>query len=122
MNKHKQRLGQAGENIARDLMKKKGFSVLAQNYKKTYGELDLVLVKENLISFVEVKTRVSSSFLSSSLINQKKISSIILTAKKFMAEYGLKSSDYVFRFDIALIHLVNSSFTVKYIENAFCGA
>ena len=52
----KQVIGALGENKAVEFLKKKGFSVLARNYRKPWGEIDIVAKKGTNVYFVEVKT------------------------------------------------------------------
>jgi len=48
--------GDIGERIAATFLKKRGFTVIETNYKKKWGELDIVGSYNNIIHFVEVKT------------------------------------------------------------------
>lgn len=50
-------VGADGESIALMHYLKKGYRLLARNIHSRFGELDLVLEKENTVVFVEVKTR-----------------------------------------------------------------
>ncbi len=52
----KQRLGNIGETEACNYLQKLGFSILTRNYRKPWGEIDIVAQKGNKIHFVEVKT------------------------------------------------------------------
>lgn len=58
-------LGVLGEKIASKYLEKKGYKVLGQNYSPRFvsgplrGEVDIIAKKDNIISFVEVKTLVS---------------------------------------------------------------
>jgi len=49
-------LGDFGEKIARDYLKKKRYKILAKNFKRKWGEIDIVAKKKRKIIFVEVKT------------------------------------------------------------------
>ena len=51
-------LGQKGEELARDYLRRQGYRILAQNFRTRFGEIDLIATKEGLIIFVEVKTRI----------------------------------------------------------------
>jgi putative endonuclease len=51
-----------GEDIASNFLKKKGFEVVCRNYRKKWGELDIVAEKDNVIHFIEVKTVSRKSF------------------------------------------------------------
>lgn len=52
----KQIIGQKGEDEAVKYLKAKGFYVLDRNYRKPWGELDIVAKKGEWLYFVEVKT------------------------------------------------------------------
>jgi len=57
----RQSLGHLGESIAAAFLEKKGYTILGKNWRTPYGEIDLIAKENNVISFVEVKTRASSS-------------------------------------------------------------
>ena len=48
--------GQVGEKIAADYLKKKGYLILQMNFRKPWGEIDIIAEKAGTIRFVEVKT------------------------------------------------------------------
>lgn len=52
----KRKLGDIGENIACEFLKKRGFEIIERNYSKKWGEIDIITKKGNLIRFIEVKT------------------------------------------------------------------
>ena len=52
----KRRLGDIGENIGCDFLKKRGFEILERNYLKKWGEIDIVAKKDGIIRFIEVKS------------------------------------------------------------------
>jgi len=60
----RKKLGQIGEKIAEDFLKRKGYKILDKNYfvKSVFGpktgEIDIVAKKDDTISFVEVKSLV----------------------------------------------------------------
>jgi putative endonuclease len=49
-------IGKIGETVAQKFLARKGFDVVGSNYRRKWGEIDLIAVKDNLIHFVEVKT------------------------------------------------------------------
>ena len=53
----RQQLGTWAEQQAAQLMQQQGFQLLTANYHSRYGELDLILVREQELIFVEVKAR-----------------------------------------------------------------
>jgi putative endonuclease len=50
-------LGTWGEDCACSFLTNQGFSIVARNIRSPYGEIDILAQKENLLVFVEVKTR-----------------------------------------------------------------
>jgi putative endonuclease len=49
-------IGAKGEEIVEKYLVNKGFSILDRNYRKKWGELDIVAEKEGVVHVVEVKT------------------------------------------------------------------
>lgn len=49
--------GNIGEGLAVKYLQDKGFRIIERNWKKDFGELDIVAVKNNTTYFVEVKTQ-----------------------------------------------------------------
>lgn len=106
-------LGNAGETSVIHILEKKGFRILARNYTIRAGEIDIIATKDNLIVFVEVKTRTHITFALSQVITPSKQRKIIVTAKHFLLSNS--SYDKVCRFDVALVEGQN----IQYIPNAF---
>ena len=52
----KRKLGDIGENIACDFLKRRGFEIVEKNYLRKWGEIDIVARKGNIMRFVEVKS------------------------------------------------------------------
>lgn len=48
--------GQIGEKLTTQYLINQGFDLVARNYRKKWGEIDVVVSKDNKIHFVEVKT------------------------------------------------------------------
>jgi putative endonuclease len=49
--------GQYGEQLAVDYLTQQGYDIVTTNWHCKYGEIDIVAQKDNLLVFVEVKTR-----------------------------------------------------------------
>lgn len=52
----KQVVGSLGEEIASKFLTNKGFEVVGRNYRKKFGEIDIIAKRTGIIHFVEVKT------------------------------------------------------------------
>lgn len=48
--------GSLGEELASEFLKTKGFVILSRNYRKPWGEIDIIAEKDNQVRFIEVKT------------------------------------------------------------------
>lgn len=51
----KQKIGSLGEELVVKFLMKRGFKILDRNYRRPWGELDIVAEKNSTIHFVEVK-------------------------------------------------------------------
>lgn len=51
-------LGAEGERIAASVLEQLGYEVVARNWTCPYGEVDIIALDDDVIVFVEVKTRV----------------------------------------------------------------
>lgn len=49
-------VGQLGEDIATEFLRRKGWRVVVRNFRKPYGEIDIIVQKGDIIRFVEVKS------------------------------------------------------------------
>ncbi|HPF77687.1 MAG TPA: YraN family protein [Alphaproteobacteria bacterium] len=53
--------GMKAEGLAALWLQVKGYKILARRYKTPVGEIDLIVQKNNLIAFVEVKSRMTTT-------------------------------------------------------------
>src|SRR3989338_2354620 len=51
----RKKIGQLGEDIACQFLERKGFKILDRNYRKPWGEIDIIAEKGGVVRFVEVK-------------------------------------------------------------------
>ena len=109
-------LGNRGESLVAQLLENKGYTIIARNYQKRFGEIDLIAERNDVLAFVEVKTRTHELFDLSELITPTKQRKIIATAKAFIAEKHY--DDKTCRFDVALLQDCNAD-KISYISNAF---
>lgn len=53
-------LGQFGENLACYYLQQQGYKILVRNFRcRHYGEIDIIAAKDEVLTFIEVKTRSS---------------------------------------------------------------
>lgn len=78
-------LGTIGEQKALQYLLNKGFEPIDKNYRGSRGEIDLIVCKGEVISFVEVKTWRTLDFMDLEYgIDRKKQMRIIHTAREFL--------------------------------------
>lgn len=58
----RQQLGQLGEHLAAAELERRGYAILARNWRCKYGELDLVARDGDTLAAVEVRTRRSRTY------------------------------------------------------------
>ncbi|MBE6879689.1 MAG: YraN family protein [Ruminococcaceae bacterium] len=120
-NNDKAGKGKLGEDYTADYLMKNGYQIIARNYRKPCGEIDIIAVKDGFIAFVEVKTRKYRSLVSGiEAVNFRKKGKIIATADYYLAENGM---EYQPRYDIAEVTVSNTEkpyvIAFNYCEDAF---
>jgi putative endonuclease len=53
---NKRKTGEIGESVAAIFLERKGYRILGRNYRKPWGEIDLIAEKAGTVRFIEVKT------------------------------------------------------------------
>ena len=111
-------VGSFGEKIAAFYLEKKGYMIRYRNFRIRGGEIDIIAEKNNILAFVEVKTR-TVDFFSSGLdaLNLRKRQLIVKTAEQYSFKYPHELQT---RFDVVDI-IIDGRKVVgfNYIENAF---
>ena len=119
MGRENRAVGIKGENLALEFLKRKGYKIAATNLRTPFGELDIVARKENIIVFVEVKTRTSLSLGPPHIsVTKLKQRSIIKNALYYLKRYGLTHSYW--RIDVVSVLLGpgHDAESIELIENA----
>ena len=110
-------LGHKGEDIAADYLERHGYSILDRNWRCGHKELDLVVTKDNVVVFVEVKTRTSTDYGDpQDFVDIRKMRRIVNSADAYLR---FRCIDMDARFDIISIVVDGGDFKVEHIEQAF---
>ena len=108
--------GQAGESRAAAYLQHQGYIILQRNYRHKRAEVDIIAQKENLLVFVEVKTRGTDRYgYPEEAVGSKKEEMLLSAAEAFIYDTGWQ---HEVRFDIISITLTTPA-TVHHIEDAF---
>ena len=107
------RLGRKGENKAVKFLKHGGYKILERGYKNPFGEVDIIAAKDDIIAFIEVKTRLNENYgAPSEAVDGKRREKYRKAAEYYF--YG-KQIEVTVRFDI--IEILCGE--INHIENAF---
>ena len=110
--------GAWGEELALRYLMRQGYELVERNYRTRYGELDLILRKENTLVFAEVKLRRGLGFGDPlEAVTPRKQSTIRSLAVRYLSE---KKPDFdTLRFDVVGILVSEGTPTVVHVEDAF---
>ena len=111
--------GQQAEKAVAEYLMQQGFTILQFNYRRTYGEIDLIAKYRSTVAFVEVKMRNNDLVPMTQLVNWSKQQKIIAVAKDFITRNYKICGKAICRFDIALIFQNYGKQQITYIPNAF---
>ncbi len=98
-----------GEDAACKFLVKKGYKIVERNFRKGYGEIDVIAHQNGTLVFVEVKTRTSSLYGSPfEAISPFKLKSIIKAAQFYAYVFRPKKADNI-RIDAIGVWVKNGS-------------
>jgi len=111
-------LGRRGESLAKTFLEGLGYEILDENWTHGKAEVDLIVYKDKMIIFAEVKTRTGNGF-------GEPEDFVDIRKQRLLAE---AADEYIYlmdhqgevRFDIiSVLFDRNDNYTLKHIEDAF---
>ena len=91
--------GKRFEDLTARFYSELGFEILERNWRKGHKEIDLIVRKDDLIAFVEVKSSSTAKFgHPAERVDRKKIENLVACAREYIAQSNLTGVD--FRFDV----------------------
>ena len=122
------KIGEIGEDIATKWLISSGFLILDRNYRKKWGEIDIIAQKDEHIHFVEVKTvsyetrdkldyAVShETWRPEEMVHDHKLKKLGRAIETWRMEHGTEKD---FQIDVITVRVVSREkyAKVKYIEN-----
>ena len=111
-------LGHIGEDMAVDYLQQNGYCILERNWKnKGHKEIDIIAIKDDVLVFVEVKTRRHGSLTTPlSAVDGRKQHRICLAADSYIKTYRIDSP---YRFDVICVVYNEKASNIEHIEGAF---
>jgi len=112
-------VGDLGEKMAVEYLKKRGYRILETNFRCREGEIDIIAQDKDYLVFVEVRTRRGSNFGTpeESITTTKKEK---LTSVAFAYLQTHRNSPHLWRFDMVAVELTKDGqiSRIELIENA----
>lgn len=111
--------GLQGEQLAAEHLKQHQYTILQQNYRTRFGEIDIIAQNQQFLVFVEVKTRSGQGLAAPrEWVDDTKQKKLIRAAQSYLQAIG--SEDFFIRFDvIEIIYSKDEKATLQWIEDAF---
>ncbi len=110
--------GKIGEKRSVDYLTECGYKILETNYRNKIGEIDIIALHNDILVFVEVKSRSNTKYgYGYEAVNYKKQRKIIHTSLIYIRNNNL--DDKQLRYDIIEVYLTNKP-SLNHIKDAFC--
>jgi putative endonuclease len=111
-------IGPRGETAAADAYRRRGYRIVARNWRCRLGELDLVAERRGVLVFCEVKSRRESGFGGGyEAVTTRKQAKLRSLAEAFLQATG--SRPQAIRFDVASVAVRGERSTLEVFEDAF---
>jgi putative endonuclease len=110
--------GQSGEEMARVFLRDQGYEILETNWRHHSGELDIICHKDDVLIFVEVKTKHDVRFgLPGEALTLKKQRRLIKTALAYLS--AKKLWHIPCRFDLVAVCVNEKTCQLEHVPDAF---
>jgi len=104
--------GQLGEKLARDFLKERGYQVIETNYRSPDGEIDIIVSRDGILVFVEVRTKTSRTFgTPEESVTQRKKQKLVKVAQDYVQTHDRQESPW--RIDFIAVELDNTGKAVR---------
>lgn len=104
--------GREFEDLAVKYLRRKGYNIVERNFRKRFGEIDIIAQKDNVLVFVEVRSLSGNFMEPSETITYKKRENLLKVASYYLMERGWRGA---VRFDFIGIKGQNKE--IEHIEN-----
>ena len=113
-----QDFGELGERIAERWLRRKGWRVVQRRFRAGHRDIDLVVERDDLVVFVEVKARRGAEFGDPvEAVNWNKQRQLVRSASVWIDRHGRPSESY--RFDVVGVLIEGERVRVRHVTNAF---
>jgi len=109
-------IGKKGEAIAQEYLINLGYSILEVNWRSKHLETDIIAKKEDVIHFIEVKTRDNPLVDPLVSVTLKKQKNLLQAANTYIQE---REIDKEIQFDIITVSINNNNVNINHVKDAF---
>jgi len=110
-------LGKMGEDLAVALCREKGLTVIGQNFRTPFGEIDIIAKDGSTIVFIEVKARTGDAYGAPfEAVTRRKREKITKVALSYLKRFR---KEVPARFDVISITMKGGNPDLAYIQDAF---
>ncbi len=111
-------LGKKGEILAKEFLLLKNYELLEENWRFGKAEIDLIAKYNEVLIFIEVKTRSTIAFgKPEEFVSAQKQNMITSAAPRYMEKIN---HDWAIRFDIiSVVFNKDETYSIAHIEDAF---
>lgn len=118
MTKTTNAFGELGERIAARWLEHAGWRVIARRFRSGRRDIDLVVERDGVVAFVEVKARTGDAFGSPvEAVHRRKQRELLKSAQTWIDRHGKAGDTY--RFDVFGVLLRGKQVLVRHIPRAF---
>jgi putative endonuclease len=116
MAKHNE-LGQHGEKLAKAYFEQNDYEVLHCNWRYSHYEVDIIASKNDVLHFIEVKSRRSKAFgYPEESVDEKKMENLMNAAEEFLTRFPQWKR---IQFDVLAINIINNQAGYFLIEDVY---
>ncbi len=123
MFSEKRIFGNRGEEICVKILQNSGYKIVARNYLKPQGEIDIVALRKNRLHFIEVKTvhvrhKIPRfTYRAEDNVHPQKVKRVFRTIQIFLSEKKLEGCEW--QLDVMALYLdaLNNIVRLEVIEN-----
>src|SRR3954471_13704848 len=93
--------GRDAEDLAAELLTRRGFEIVARNWRRPEGEIDIIAQHDGTCIFVEVRSRTGAEFGHPlETVSARKRAQIIRAARLYLDQEPSAATASGFRFDV----------------------
>ena len=111
--------GKIAEDIAAQYLSNRGLKLISRNFHCRFGEIDLIGLDKEILTFIEVRYRKSEQYLAVvETIDEHKCRKIIISSEYYLSKHKSYRSHQC-RYDVIAITGELNKPVIKWIKNAF---